>query len=86
MPRPRPNLPKEREIFSSNGQPGPAGFPVFGKTENWDQERLRGRVGNVVVGVGLRDGVRTMEHVEKKCVLRNKWGCLRWAVRADVLA
>ena len=33
-PRPRPNLPKEGEIFSKSGRPVPAGFPVFGKTEN----------------------------------------------------
>ena len=69
-PRPRPNLPKEREIFSSADQPGPTGVPDFGKTENRNQGRWRGRAGGVVVGAGLRGGVRLVQHAEKKSVLR----------------
>ena len=38
-PRPRPNLPKEQEIFSNGDQPGPTGVPDFGKTENRNQGR-----------------------------------------------
>ena len=69
-PRPRPNLPKEREIFSSADQPGPTGVPDFGKTENRNQGRWRGRVGGVVVGAGLRGGAGLAQHAEKKSVLR----------------
>ena len=64
-PRPRPNLPKEREIFSTADQPGPAGVPVFGKTENRNHGRRRGRAGGVVVGAGLRGGTRFVQHAEK---------------------
>ena len=71
-PRPRPNLPKEREIFSNPGRPCPAGFPVFGKTENRNRGRWRGRVGNVVVGEGVRGGVFLKEHAGKKSFLRNE--------------
>lgn len=69
-PRPRPNLPKEREIFSSADRPGPTGVPDFGKTENRNQGRWRGRAGGVVVGSGLRGGGRFVQHAEKKSVLR----------------
>ena len=73
-PRPRPNLPKEREIFSSADKPGPTGVPDFGKTENRNHGRWRGRAGKVVVGAGLRGGARFVQHVEKKCVLRKGAG------------
>ena len=69
-PRPRPNLPKEREIFSRSGQPGPAGFPIFGKTESRDHGRWRGREGGVVVGAGLRGGGRFVQNAEKNSILR----------------
>ena len=69
-PRTRPNLPKEREIFSRADQPGPAGVPDFGKTANRNHGRLRGRAGDVVVGVGLRGGARVVQHAEKKSILR----------------
>ena len=85
-PRPRPNLPKEREIFSKSGQPGPAGFPVFGKTESRNQGRLRGRTGNVVVGAGLRGGVFLVEHAEKRSFLRNEQGRLQVAICPEFLA
>ena len=75
-PRPRPNLPKEREIFSSADQPGPTGVPDFGKTENRNQGRWRGRAGGVVVGAGLRGGARLVQHAEKKSVLRKGAGPL----------
>ena len=65
-PRPLPNLPKEREIFSSADQPGPTGVPDFGKTENRKQGRWRARAGGVVVGAGLLGVGRVMEHVEKR--------------------
>ena len=69
-PHPRPNLPKEREIFSIVDRPGPAGVPDFGKTENRNQGRWRGRAGALVVGGGLRGGMRFVQHAEKKSVLR----------------
>ena len=69
-PHPRPNLPKEREIFSSGDQPGPVGVPDFGKTENRNQGRWRGRAGDVVVGAGLRGCVRIVERAEKNSILR----------------
>lgn len=64
-PRPRPNLPKEREIFSNGDQPGLAGVPDFGKTENRNHGRWRGRAGGVVVGAVLWDGVSLVQHAEK---------------------
>ena len=75
-PRPRPNLPKEREIFSNGDQPGPTGVPDFGKTENRNQGRLRGRAGGVVVGVGLHGGGGLVQYAEKKGVLRKRAGAL----------
>ena len=69
-PRPRPNLPKEQEIFSSADQPGPVGVPDFGKTVNRNQGRWRGRAGDVVVGAGLRGCVRIVERAEKNSILR----------------
>ena len=75
-PRPRPNLPKEREIFSSGDQPGPTGVPDFGKTENRNQGRLRGRAGSVVVGAGLWVVACTVEYAEKISVLREGAGSL----------
>ncbi len=75
-PRPRPNLSKEREIFSNPDQPGPAGVPDFGKTENRNQGRWRGRVGGVVVGARLRDNARMVQLAEKKSVLRKGAGSL----------
>ena len=69
-PRPRPNLPKEREIFSSADRPGPTGVPDFGKTENRNQGRWRGRAGGVVVGAGMRDNARMVQLAEKKSFLR----------------
>ena len=65
-PRPRPNLPKEREIFSTADQPGPAGVPVFGKTENRNQGRWRARAWGVAVGAGLRGKARVLEHIRKR--------------------
>ena len=85
-PRPRPNLPKEREIFSNDEQADPAGFPVFGKTENRNQGRWRGRAGNVVVGAGLRGGVFLVEHAEKKSFLRNERGRLQVTICPEFLA
>ena len=85
-PRSRPNLPKEREIFSNDDQADPAGFPVFGKTENRSQGRWRGRAGNVVVGAGLRGGVFLVEHAEKKSFLRNERGRLQVAICPEFLA
>ena len=64
-PRPCPNLPKKREIFSSGGQPGPTGVPDFGKTENRKRRRWRGRTGGVVVGAGPRDREVLEEQLEK---------------------
>ena len=69
-PRPRPNLPKEREIFSSADQPGPTGVPDFGKTENRNHGRWRGRAGGVVVGAGLRGGGGLVQNAEKISILR----------------
>ena len=69
-PRPRPNLPKEREIFSNADQPGPTGVPDFGKTENRNHGRWRGSAGGVVVGSGLWGGTRVVQPSEKKGLLR----------------
>ena len=71
---PCPNLPKEREIFSSADQPGPTGVPDFGKTENRNHGRWRDRAGGVVVGAGLRGGVRLVQHAGKNSSLRKGAG------------
>ena len=85
-PRSRPNLPKEREIFSNDDQADPAGFPVFGKTENRNLDRWRGKAGDVVVGERLRGGVCLVEHAEKKSFLRNERDRLHVAICPEFLA
>ena len=85
-PWPRPNLPKEQEIFSNDDQADPAGFPVFGKTENRNLDRWRGKAGDVVVGERLRGGVFLVEHAEKKSFLRNERDRLHVAICPEFLA
>ena len=84
-PRPPPNLPKEREIFSNPDHPGPAGVPDFGKTENRNQGRWQARAGTVVVGEGLGDGGFLVEHAEKKSFLRNERDRCQLAVCSEFL-
>ena len=83
-PSPQPSE-RTGNILKS-GQPGPAGFPVFGKTEKRNQDRWRARAGTGVVGAGLGGGVLTVEHAEKKSFLRNERERLQVAICPEFLA
>ena len=85
-PRPRANLPKEREIFSSVDQPGPTGVPDFGKTENRNQGQWRGRAGGVVVDSGFLGSGSVVQHAEKRLFREEERSRLPLAVCPEFLA